>query len=310
MDAKTCATWGLCALAGAAATAGATIDRTYQESYDVAPGAVLEVHHGDGDVDVRPWAEDRVDVVVRYHARTYGVGGPRDFEVDFETRGDVIRVVGREIGSSVTFGGMRTYEHSYTVQAPPWVALRLRGDDGNAVVRGWEAVVDIEGNDGDARLDGLRGDLELRLDDGDAELSDCVVGRAVVRLEDGDLRVERGAGDWSVALDDGDVDIRDLAASRLHVEAQDGDLDIALATVDLYDVVLRTDDGNVILGFPAGAAPGFSITVDDGTVRLDLEGATVESRDEHVTRGRLGPGGGGSVRIVTQDGDVTLRDAP
>jgi DUF4097 and DUF4098 domain-containing protein YvlB len=307
---KICTTWTLCTVVGAALASAATIDRTYRESFAAAPGTVLELHHDDGDVDVQPWAEDRVEVVARYHAVIRGLGGPRDYEVDFEQRGDLIRVVGREVGSNFSFGGTRTYEHSFTVRAPAWVALRLRGDDGDVTVRSWEAAIDVEVNDGHVRIDGLRGDLDLTVDDGDVDLFECVVSRAEIRLQDGDLRLDGGAGEWVVRLDDGDFEARDLAASRLDVEAQDGDLDIVLSAAPAPTIDLRADDGNISLAVPPDLAVDFSITVDDGDMRVTLAGATVESRDSHVTRGRMGAGGAGTIRIVTQDGDVTLRGTP
>jgi DUF4097 and DUF4098 domain-containing protein YvlB len=310
MRARTPILWAACVLGGAALTAAATVDRTYTRSYTATSAMVLEVHSGDGDVDLRPSVDDRIDIVVRYHATTHGLGGPRDFEVDFAQNGDVVRVEGREIGSGFVFGGVRIDEYDYTIQAPPWVALRLRADDGDIALQGWAADVDIESSDGEVAIDGLRGDLKVTLDDGDVDLTECAVGRATVRMEDGDLHVAGGSGEWDVSLDDGDVDARDLAADRLRVRAEDGDIDVGLALAATLAVDLQTDDGNVDVSLPPGAEPDFLITVDDGSVRLALEGATVESRDAHVSRGHVGAGGGGTIRIATRDGNVTLRDAP
>ena len=50
------------------------------------------------------------------------------------------------------------------------------------------------------------------------------------------------------------------------------------------------------------------ITMDDGRVDVDLDGATDRETSDHRMSGRVGEGGG-FVRISTADGDVELASA-
>ena len=207
--------FALLSLVAVTAARAETVDRDFNESFEVRPGVILALIHGDGDVDIEPWNQDRVEITVRYHVESRGVGGKRDFEVDFDRAGDTITVEGREIGSNFFLGGSRTFEYLYTIQAPSYLLLELRGDDGDVTIIDWEADIDLRSADGDIRIDGLTGDLDLLLDDGDVELFDCSVGTATLQLQDGDVVLRGGSGEWHFDVDDGDLDLRDLAASRL-----------------------------------------------------------------------------------------------
>ncbi len=290
-----------------AAVAG-TVDREYSESFDVSPGATLRLFHDDGDATITPWSEDRLEVVVRYHVVSRGIGGPRDFEVDFDRSGDTITVEGREIGSNLSFGSSRTHEYTYAVKAPSYVTLELSGDDGDVAVRGWEAPIDIDIEDGDVRIDGLDGDLSVKSDDGDLELSDIRAGSATVMLQDGDVFLRGGSGEWRLTLDDGDFDATGLEATALDIETSDGDVDIELAPTARLEASVRTSDGDVTIVLPPSAALEFEIEVDDGRVSLPDSGAIVGSRSGDRTLGRVGDGSGGRLDIRTRDGNVTLRD--
>lgn len=296
----------LLTLATTAPVAAETVDREFNESFDVVPGVVLRLIHGDGDIDIQPWNEDRIEIKVRYHMVSRGWGGPRDFEVDFDRTGDTITVEGREIGSHFFLGGSISSKNVYTIQAPPYVVLELRGDDGDVAIGDWEADIDLQSADGDVRIEGLAGDLDLQLDDGDVDLFDCAVGTAILRLADGDVTLRGGSGEWSFTLDDGDLNLRDLAASVLEVRTADGDIEVDFSPTGTFDADIRTDDGDVDLGLFPGLSAQFSIEVDDGSISLRAPEITVKSKDDHDTSGTIGDGVG-QLTIRTQDGDVTLR---
>jgi len=295
----------LVALATSVAAHAGTVDREFNESFDVSPGVNLQLIHGDGDVDIQPWTEDRLEITVRYHLVSRGLGGARDFEVAFDRSGDTITVEGREIGSNFFVGGSRQYEYVYTIQAPPYLLLDLRGDDGDVEISDWEADIDLHSEDGDILIEGLRGNLDLELDDGDIDLFDCEVGEAKLRLQDGDVTLRGGSGAWHFTLDDGDLDLKDLAASVLEARAEDGDITVALAPAPSFQADLRSDDGDIDLTLFPGLSARFSIDVDDGDISLRAPDITIESKTRRNTSGSIG-GGAGDLRIRTEDGDVTL----
>ena len=110
------------------------IKRDFHESFDVSQGARLRLRHGDGDVDIRPWDKNVLDIEVHYHAdiSSFGLGRRRhpDFTVDFSQRGDQISVVGRRTGHGgfqIGFFSSRRYEYTYTIRGPAYLELELEG---------------------------------------------------------------------------------------------------------------------------------------------------------------------------------------
>ncbi|MFQ5526447.1 MAG: DUF4097 family beta strand repeat-containing protein [Thermoanaerobaculia bacterium] len=304
-----------------------TVDREFHESFNVSPGARLDLNHGDGDVDIEPWDRDVIDVYVRYHAELKG-GGIRsepDFEVDFEQSGDTVRVRGREIGNrGIGFFFSREHEYTYTIKAPAYVVLDTKGDDGNIDVDGWRAdiaialddgdlwlrdveavAVRIEAQDGDVEIDGLKASLDIRLDDGDVDIVDCESNRLKIRAQDGNVILDRCRGDFEIAVDDGDVDITRASVSKLDVRANDGDVDLELASATDLDLYVDAEDGDVSVELGSGISAAFSVETDDGSIRVSSTDWILTKKDHRVT-GEIG-NGEGRIRITTSDGNVTLR---
>ncbi len=53
-------------------------------------------------------------------------------------------------------------EYSYTVKAPPWMALELEGEDGDVSIREWSGAINLDLSDGDLEIDGLQGEFWIR----------------------------------------------------------------------------------------------------------------------------------------------------
>ena len=308
--------------------AARTIDKDYHESFDVKEGMKLLLFHGDGDVTITPWERDVVDVVVRYHAevRSVGIGKEVAFTVEFEQTDDAVVVRGNEGGTAGIFFFLATneYEYTYTISAPAYLELELRGDDGDVEISGWRAdmdcalddgdlsISDVEGGsvevdleDGDVHLVDVSGELAIRGDDGDVTLSGGEFGHALLSVEDGDIDVTDAAGTFEVTVDDGDVDFTRVATGNVDVRGNDGDVDLDVAIEPGASVNVSTDDGDVTMRLSGELSFEYLITMDDGDVDVYLDGATEMRSDDHRVSGVVG-GGDGHVRVRTSDGDVTI----
>ncbi len=317
-------------IASASAAAGGEVERSFDERFDVAPGARLVLAHGDGELAVIPWDEDVISVEVRYRVRfrRVGLGSDPDLDVRFEQKGDVVRVTGEEKSTGgVGFFSKDEIEHSYRVQAPPYVELELTGDDGNVEIEGWEGPITLrtdDGNvhlrrirspevslqleDGDLEIDGLEGRLEVTIDDGNVEVSDCKCERAKIETDDGDVRIERCAGSFKVSTDDGDMELDEITAGELELSTADGKIEVEIAAADAtFKIDAEADDGDVVLKLAADVSAAYEITTDDGTIEVEAPG---KGRERHSRRasGKLGDGGG-EIRVTTNGGNVTLRQS-
>jgi hypothetical protein len=306
------------------------IQKDFHKSFDVEKGARLRLRHGDGDVTIKPWNRDQVDVTVTYRAesKSLGFGREHDFTVEFRQKDDVIEVIGKEKSSSILgLHFFRTYEYSYKIQAPPYVDLDLRGDDGDVAIEKWAGAIECRIDDGDVELretdspktriliedgdtyvENHRGEFFLSGDDGDVFITGCRMPLCRVHIEDGHIRIKRCEGDFEVQTCDGDIKMYSLLGRGIEIETEDGDVDLDLLKTDDIDLDIRTGDGDVTLGIEPGTSATFSVDVDDGSIRVDLPSATDIEKRRHWVKGTIN-GGKGRIRIRTNDARVIIKES-
>jgi hypothetical protein len=306
------------------------LKKDFHESFDVNKNTRLMLKHGDGDVSIRPWDKDVLDVKVHYRAesKSLGWGGRRDFDVVFREKGDRIEVIGNEISSG--FAGvqyMNVHEYTYTIRAPRYLQLTLEGDDGDVEIADWTGDIDCDLDDGDVCLSGVESeetrirleDGDIRIEDqhgrlvidgadGDVRISDSKVFPCTISLEDGDIHINDSQGDFKIEVDDGTVIMQKVKSNVIELEGEDGDVDIELVDTKAINMDIRTDDGDVTVVLNKGVSAAFTIEVDDGEVDVDLSSAKVSNKKRHQVSGEI-RGGEGQIKIKTEDGDVELKEA-
>ncbi len=318
-----------------ASTAAATeVDRSFNQRFEISPGARLELEHEDGEVIITPWDQDAIEVDVRYRVeyKRVGLGSDPDLDVRFEQRGEVVRVIGEENSvGGVGFFSMKEIEYVYRVSAPAYVALEIDGEDGNVEVGGWQGAIKLRNEDGDLRLSDLRvprlhlevedgdveiegfeGELDLEVEDGDVTVRDCRGERIRIDGQDGRVRLDNCEGDFDLSTDDGDLDLSGLRAGKLEVHTSDGRIEIGLDSgLGELDFEVTADDGDVDLKLGSGVSATYNLFSSDGDIRVDAEAAEPaedrrrEGGERNVT-GRLGDGSG-KIRVSTHSGRITLR---
>lgn len=312
----------------ASAVAAAEVDRSFNQRFEVSPGARLELEHQDGDVRITPWDHDAIEVDVRYRVkyRRVGLGVDPDLDVRFEQRGDLVRVIGEEKhAGGVGFFSMDEIEYVYRVSAPAWVTLDLLGEDGDVEIEGWRAAISVRNDDGDLRLvdlrvpllrvdaqdgdveiEGFEGAMHLEVDDGDVTVRDGRGERLRVDGQDGRIRLDRCEGNFELSTDDGDIDLSGLRAGKLEARTADGRIEIGLeASTGKLDLEASADDGDVDLELGPEIAGDFTLFSDDGDIKVDAETAALDE-DRGRVSGRLGDGEG-KIRVSTHGGRISLR---
>lgn len=312
-----------------AGTTGREINRDYNKQFNVSKGAILRLDHGDGDVTITPWDKDVIEVKIRYRAEltSVGIGSDPDFEAEFSQDGNVVHVRGREKSSGILgFQHYEEYDYTYTINAPAYVELDCRGDDGYISIEDWHGEIEVELDDGDITLSRITspetrlefedgnvdiedcsGELYARGDDGDIVINNCNTSLCRLELQDGKIKIKRGGGDYEIDLDDGDLDMYHIKGRLLDITVADGDIDISLLKGENIDVDINSDDGDVTLELEKGISTSYRIDTDDGGIRIDLPSAKKEREGEDWASGELGSGKG-RISINTADGRVTLKE--
>jgi len=306
------------------------IKKDFHESFDVDKSTRLLLKHGDGDVTIRPWDKDVLDVRVRYRAehKSLGWGGKRDFDVVFKQKGNRIEVIGNENSSG--FAGVQytnTKEYTYTIRAPKYLELELDGDDGDVEIVDWTGDIECDLDDGDIYLSGVeayetrirledgdirieehRGRLVIDGADGDVKITDSEVFPCTISLEDGDIEIEESQGDFKIEVDDGNIIMCEVKSNIIEIEGEDGDVEIELVNSKEINLDIRTDDGDVTVVLSRGVSATFMIDVDDGGIDVDLSSAKITGKKRHWISGEI-RGGAGTIKIQTEDGDVKLKES-
>lgn len=305
------------------------LEKEFGETFPAPAGTVLRLRHGDGDVILRPWDRDEIEILVRYRADRKGLGelSEDDFTVDFRSRDGAVEVTGREKGSG--FFGLSVYvvkEYSYTISAPPGTAVDLDGDDGSIEVERWRGDIEIRSDDGsielvecssrsttircedsDIAIDGHSGSLDIDADDAEILISRGRFDGCRIVLEDGDVRIRDSEGDIEVVAEDADTELYRISSSRLDLESEDGGFDVDLLGGGPASVEIRTGDGDVELGLRGGVSARVSVDTGDGRIRVDLPGASDVREGGGWWSGTIGKGLG-DIKIRTADGSVSIRE--
>lgn len=316
-------------VAAAGALEAKEIKKNFHESFNVDRGDTLRLRHGDGNVLIRPWDRDTIDITVRYHVdeTTVGIGPRHDFDVEFRQSGNTVYVLEkRRSGLIVGFHNRKTFEYIYEIKAPDYIRLDTDGDDGNIDIEQWRGTIDcrmddgdihfrdidseqtsIRANDGDIHISELLGNLTIKCDDGDIEMEDCRSETIRLEADDGKLTVRNCSGAFFVRIDDADVEFQRTMADELEIIGNDGNIDLDLLRADDIDAVIRMDDGDVDVRLERGFSLSFSTRTDDGRVRINLRNIDNFEEERHIKSGEIN-GGKGSLRIHTNDGRISISE--
>lgn len=228
------------------------------------------------------------------------------------------------------------YNVSFVITAPMNTACKLASSDGDISIRNLHSDQSCATSDGDIQAKDIKGNFKAATSDGDV-LAKHISGTSEIVTSDGDILVSDGNGNVQLVTSDGDITAREIEGDA-SLTTSDGDIDMeqiagasnattsdgSILFTDMYGslkartsdgdirgnfkkitakIDLETSDGDIQLYLPAGS----SITLDarGEDVRTTRENFSGSSEEERV-KGTFN-GGGTAVRLVSSDGDVSLK---
>jgi len=305
------------------------VKKDFNHTFDIKPGAVLFLEHGDGNVVLETWKNDQVRVDVKYHVESRSASGrDRDFDVEFKQNNNKVYVIGHEDNRfNLGFSSVHYIKYTYTIKAPSYLELDIYGDDGDVDVKNINGRIrvklddgrinleninnkrtDLRTEDGNIKLENFRGDLSIRSDDGDVYVNDAHVGESDISTSDGRIKLYNSDGDFYISSDDGDITLNKISGKKLDVHGQDADVDILFVGKGEVSIGVKTNDGRVKLEFDNPVSAAFSLETDDGRIRFDVDNANIVRETKSFVKGDLGSGEG-KIQIRTADGSITMSDA-
>ena len=245
----------------ASSSAFASVDGTFEKTFQVNGPVQLDVSTHSGDVVVHNGPADSVRVVGKIHiGSSWFVGGDKRAKAEEVAKNPPIRQAGNII--HIDYVNMRDVAIDYEITVPAETKLHSRSGSGNQDVGGISGGTDLESGSGDVQLRALNGEIRVQTGSGN------VRGREL----NGGIRATAGSGESN--LNNRRWRRPDPHRFRKHsgpgrqprAARRCGSGDITAEGVQKNEWEVRTGSGNVRLRLPSEAAFNVDLTTSSGTL--------------------------------------------
>src|SRR2546421_1231559 len=179
-------------------------------TFAVQSGARLDVNNFGGEIVVKTWNQNTVQVHSSHSSRS---------QVNVSASGStvLVRTEGRRGPPSIV---------DLAITVPAWMGMTLSGTYTDISVDGAGGSVTAESVQGDIEVTGGTGNVSLKSVEGSVTLAKTR-GRIDVNSVQGDISIEDANGDITVETVDGDITLGRIDARNVEVNTVDGDFDFS-----------------------------------------------------------------------------------
>lgn len=284
--------------------ATATVQGSFQRTFQVSGPVNMEVLTRSGDISVHTGAAGSVIVSGKIHVGDRWFAGNRQSDVNELEKNPPVRQSGDAI--NIDYVNKSDIAIDYEITVPADTTLRTHSGSGDQAIDGLNTSLELEAGSGDLRLSNLTGGMKLHTGSGNMDGHD-VSGPITAEAGSGDVRLETKGGDARVHTGSGNIELRGVSGG-LWIEAGSGDVSVEGAQKATWEV--RTGSGNVDLRLPGNA--GYQLEASTGSGRVVVDRPitmTVQGdleRSHHAINGQVGSGGPKLI-VHTGSGDVNIR---
>lgn len=254
----------------------------------VTTGTRLEVSNPGGEINVRVWERNAVQVKARHSSRTF---------VTIKSHGSVLN-----INSDARRGPANIVD--YDLMVPAWLPLSLDGMYSDMSIEGTRAEVKVETLNGNILVKGGAGTLKLSSVQGSVQVEGSR-GRLELNSVSEGIRVVDAEGDITAETISGNLEFVRVRSKSVEAGTLSGEI--------LYDGTLQeggqysfvSHSGDIMLGVPDGASATFNIAALDGEVENLVPVQNLEHPTKRRTTFRIG-GGSARVDIESFNGNVKV----
>ena len=255
----------------------------------VEPGSRLEIASFRGEVVIRTWPRNEVQVLADHSTRT---------DVRIGTWGSTVRL------EAESYRGPASVDYDLTVPAD--MDIEVRGTFVSVDMDGVGGEVRAHTTQGDLRVAGGKGYISLRSTQGRVEV-DGAEGSVVAQTVTGSLMVTNSSGDIEAETTSGNVTLENIRSADVRAVTTSGRVHFSGEVRDGGRYVLSSHSGNVV----AAVQEGFNASVTASTFSGNLESAFPITVTGNFGRGRrmTFTMGDGSARMELESfsGNIELR---
>ena len=195
-------------------------DITLEKTFDMKPGATLDIHNLRADIEIRPWDKDQVrveqectlDVLTREEAEKIAEGIEKSFQHDEK---------------QLVISGLDTYleENTLRLTLPRTMHVDLNLQEGDVNISGLAGVLRLHTMRGDVDLKDLSGEVKIQLSAGDLDIKETT-GPVVAHINGGDVVLKNLYGKNQIKTAGGDMSAQGIHGST-ELRTAGGDIRLA-----------------------------------------------------------------------------------
>ena len=274
-----------------AATPRVTAPQTDQ-TVPVQKGARLSINNFAGEVIVRAWEKDAVQVVARHQTRTKVLvrQGP----------------TGVSISATGTTGPQGSVD--YEIKAPAWMPMRIEGTYNFITVEGAQGEVSANTVRGDIVIKGGSGVVTAKSVDGEVQV-DGARGKINVSTQNEKIAISDTSGDISAESINGDITMTAIDSRSVDVSTVNGRVVFEGRIADGGHYSFGSHNGSLTLGLPDSVNATFTIRSYNGGFSSDLPFEGLDRKSLQRGRRMTASLGNGSadVNLETFGGAIRIR---
>src|SRR5438876_2756787 len=155
------------ALLATASLSAASVQGSFQRTFQVSGPVDLEVLTRSGNISVHSGPAGTVSVNGKIHVSDRWFEGTRQSDVSELEKNPPVRQSGNSI--HIDYVNMRNISIDYDITVPADTAVRARSGSGNKEIEGLRSKLDLESGSGDMRLRDVSGDIHVHTGSGNVE---------------------------------------------------------------------------------------------------------------------------------------------
>ncbi len=257
---------------------GELLQKERVKSFTVAPGGDFMLASCFGDVEIRTWEKNEIEV--RWSAKDEAALD--GIEVRTEQQGNRVRVAG-------------TYKDTWkSWWSGPEVKFFV------TLPADFHPKISVSG--GDVRAANLRGNVEIETSGGNITL-DSIGGRTRLETSGGDIAIRGSGGEVHAETSGGSIRL-ETVSGHVYAETSGGDIE-ARVKCDTVAIHCETSGGDITLYLPETVKGSISAGTSGGSVGLELKNfrGKIEEGEIHGSINE----GGGKISLETSGGDIRVR---
>jgi len=273
--------------------------RRFEKTFTVTPGGDLRIDADAGEVTVRPWDKNEVNVVVVVDGSDSRVN---KYTVDFRQEGKTVTVTGKIKDNSFFKWNTGNLEARYTVFVPKEFNTDISTSGGSVDVAEISGRTDCETSGGDITVRAVTGAVRASTSGGSVELRD-INGSVDAETSGGDVVAENIDGDAKGHTSGGDVELRGVNGA-VSAGTSGGSIVITV-TGENQGIDAETSGGNIDIYVKEDVKATLEAETSGGSVDCDLP-VTVRGKVQDTSLYGTVNGGGKKIHAETSGGSIRI----